>query len=128
MLAPLRGASLFYSDSIEIHYNWHSYPFGTSSSPVIFSIFNYASIPILCFHVIRLTLFCLTLFSTLSLWSIWKKKENGQDLNCWPPGCRESALSIRPRWPPPPPGSNLCKAVEKTKLLLWNSITKIPSI
>ena len=64
---------LFYqSDSIDILYNWHSYPLG--SSWVIFSIFHYASLSILCFHVRHFPLFCLTSFSTLLRWSIWKKR------------------------------------------------------
>ena len=102
MFALLRGASLVYYYFItQIQLRFfitdiliHLVQVQVKSS---FSIFHYASVPILGFHILRYPLFRLTSFSTLSLWSIWKKKKNSWDLNCGPAGRCESTLSIRPR-------------------------------
>ena len=102
MFALLRGASLvYYYFIIQIQLRFfitdiliHLVQVQVKSS---FSIFHYASVPILGFHILRYPLFRLTSFSTLSLWSIWKKKKIGRDLNRGHLGCRESTLSIGPR-------------------------------
>ena len=85
MLTPLMGASLVYYFIIQIQLTYfitdilvHLVQVQVKSS---FFHFHYASVPTLRFHVLCFPLFLLTLFSTLLLWSIWKKKKNGQDLN-----------------------------------------------
>ena len=103
MFAPLRVVSLVYYFIIQIQLTnfisdilIHLVQVQVKSS---FPFFHYATVPILHFHVLCFPLFRLTSFSTLLLWSIWKKKKNGQDLNLGPPVCCEITLSIRPRQP-----------------------------
>ena len=102
ILAPLRGSSLVYYFIIPIQLTYYITDILIHLVQEVkssFSIFYYASVPILPFHVLCFPLFHLTSSSTLSLWLIWKKKKNGRDLNSGPPGHHESILSIRPRRP-----------------------------
>ena len=106
MLAPLRRASLVYYFIIQIQLTYcitdiliHLVQVWVKSSfchfPLHFHL--YPTLPRNLFYT-----FPIGFVFPLSLWTIWKKKKKGQDLNRRPPCRRERALFIRARRPPYP--------------------------